>query len=193
MSETKSNWYGDDGFKAKLQEGIDWRGSTTIEIDGDEIDVTYRQLYDREEAQYREKIDLQPFQKAQKNLDEEERDRLQDLANVDDPTDAEREELENLQSQAGLSDGEMSSITEGESADALIEVAKCGIMPTPDDVDYAWEKPESWKIENYGKAPKQKGEMRKLIKDSMENLLEKSTDRAAILLGLRVYIDTLTN
>jgi hypothetical protein len=123
--------------RQKVQQGINWRGEITVNIDGEEHQLSVRQLTDPEMYTVMSRIDDSEFDDLADMLDDDDRwDEFTELSEKDSLTDEESARLEELQDE--LEDSDTLAFFDALSDETFEGIRMCGkhaVVPDDDDVN----------------------------------------------------------
>lgn len=129
-----------DIFKAKkkVQTGIGWRKTISVEAFDDELEIVIRQLTDPEMSEVfpRVKHLIEELQdKLSDEIGEEDAKRIQELRDKDDLTAEETQELEQLKELEEAGQDELLEVLDEKAMNGFQRAAELGVTYDSDDVD----------------------------------------------------------
>lgn len=176
--------------RAKTEQGAEWRGNINVSINGDQHDLTVRQLRDPEQWEVMAKVDTDELESLQSELPEEQMEEYRDLSEKDNLNDDEEERLEELQAEVEESDINLFDTLSFETYKGLKQAAKYGVEPDEEDVRTALTEHTDAIAENYGGTSHDEAEQ--YVNDNViEPMIENSTDFTSFAIGVKVLGETL--
>lgn len=182
-----------DLFEAreKTEKGASWRGSINVSIDGEQHDLTVRQLRDPEFWEVMSQVNTDELEELQADLPEEKMEEFRELQNKgDELTDDEADRLDELQREVEEEDINLFEVLSFETYRGLQTAAKYGVEPDEDDIQYAMTNHADEIESDYG------GLSRKNAVDYCNDhviapLIERSTDFTSFAMGVKCLGETL--
>lgn len=128
---------------AKAKESAEWRGETSVERNGEVLDVAYRQLFDQEQTRVKALIDITALAAVQEAIPDDLREELEELQEIpeDERTDEQEERFVEVVKEMNEYEKE-ADIDEEDFSKALRYAAKKGITPDKQDVEQAFSDPD---------------------------------------------------
>jgi hypothetical protein len=176
--------------RGKTEEGTDWRGSITIQMDGEEKELTIRQLNDTENWDVMEKIDKNELQNLDADVDEELVSELQELEEREDLSDEEQERKQELYKRVEEEDMNLFDTISKETFEGIKQAAKYGVEPDNKDVRDALTEHAGEIEEQYGGTAHE--DARQYVNDNVvKPMIEDSVDFTSFAIGIKVLNATL--
>lgn len=177
--------------RQKVEEGANWRGTITVNIDGEQKELQVRQLRDPEFWDVMSDVDTDELQELQSELPEEKMEEFRDLQQKDDLTEQEEERLDNLQAEVEEEeDLDLFDSLSKDTYDGLKQAAKYGIEPDAGDVRDALTKFTEEIHEEYGGTSED--EARQYVNDHVIGpMIERSTNFVSFAIGVKALGETL--
>lgn len=133
MTNTSSGWV---KARNKITDGTDWRGTATVPLGGDVVEIGHRLLTESEFFEVKQAIDVAELKELKDNETEDIDERLRELQSKDEDelTETEKSELRDLSEKMAVRQSEIEQKI-GEDVNAkLMWAGKRAIAPTEDDV-----------------------------------------------------------
>jgi len=176
--------------REKVEKGAEWRGSINVEIDGEVHNLTVRQLFDPEQWEVMQDIDLDEIEALRDELPEDKMEELDELQEKDRLSDEEEARLEALQAEIEDSDIDIFGVLSFDTYNGLKKAGKYGVEPDESDIQYALTNHTNEIEEMYGGMSHDDAE--KYVNDHViEPLIEKSTNFVSFAIGIEVIGETL--
>lgn len=176
--------------RQKVEEGAEWRGDITVVIDGDQRNLTVRQLRDPEFWEVMSQVDTDELESLQADLPEDKMEELRDLRESDDLDEDEEERLEELQDEIENQDINLFDKISRETYEGIKQAAKYGIEPDKSDVQRALGEFTEEIREKYGGSSSD--EAREYLNDHhIAPMMERSTDFVSFSVGVKVLTETI--
>jgi Tfp pilus assembly protein FimV len=177
---------------SKVQEGIDWRGTIIVEIDGEEHELTVRQLRDPEFREVMELIDEQELQELQGQLPEGAMEEYRELQNEDEEmTDEERERFEELRDELQGSTNSIFDVLSEDTFEGIRKCAKYAVVPDEEDVREAFVDRASEIESEYGVKVQEPEDVKPALEDDIDEMIENSTNLISFTIGIQALIETI--
>lgn len=180
-----------DLFKAreKVEQGDSWRGSVTVTIDDEQMDLTVRQLRDTEYWGTMGLIDRDELEDLQESLPQEKMESYRELRDADSLTEEEEAKLQRVQEDLESADVDLFDVISEETFEGIRKAAKCGIVPDEEDVRGAIVEHGDEIEEKYGRATSE--EARQFLNDIViPQTIDRSTGFASFSIGIKVVTET---
>lgn len=180
-----------DLFKArgKTEQGNEWRGSITVSMDGEEIELSVRQLVDTETWDVMGKIDKDELKALETDADTSKLQELRDLEQTDDLDDDAEQRLTELREEVE-DDVNLFEVLSKETFLGIKQAAKYGVEPDSEDVrDALAEHMEDIRSE-YGGTGHDEAEQ--YLNDHVVHpMIENSVDFTSFAIGIKVLDETM--
>jgi len=176
--------------RQKVEEGAEWRGDITVAIDGEQKNLTVRQLRDPEFWEVMSQVDTDELEELQADLPEDKMEELRELRDSDDLTDEEADRLEALQNEIEEEDSNLFEKISKETYDGIKQAAVYGVEPDGEDIQQALAEYTEQIREKYGGSSSD--EARQFINDHhISPMMERSTDFVSFSVGIKVLTETI--
>lgn len=176
--------------RQKVEEGAEWRGDITVAIDGEQKNLTVRQLRDPEFWEVMSQVDTDELEELQSELPEDKMEELRDLRESDDLSDEEADRLEELQNEIEQEDINLFERISKETYEGLKQAAVYGVEPDGEDIQQALTQFTEEIREKYGGSSSE--EARQYVNDHhIEPMMERSTDFVSFSVGIKVLTETI--
>jgi hypothetical protein len=177
--------------KSKIKEGADWRGSITVEIDGDEHELCVRQLVDPELEDVWGKIDRSELEELRERLPSEKMEEHRELVERDDCDESEEARKDELKAELEDETPDIFEILSGETFEGIRLAAKYGVEPDDDDRERVFrERPREIERE-YGVKVTTPEDVEPALQDEIEAMIESCTDFTSFEIGTKVLTETV--
>lgn len=194
------------GLASKTEEGADWRGTIEVEMGGEMLEVTIRQLFDPEERRFRSMVDSEKIAEMQEAIPDDLAEELQELRSMspDDRSDGEEERMVELNQEL------QSHLSDIEEPDGLYEAlryaAKKAVCPDDEDVRNALDDAEivKWAEDEYGVTVNTPEDLYDASKEGpgagnpgplkayvQERIIDQSTDGTSYEIGMQAMQESL--
>lgn len=176
--------------RQKTEEGAEWRGSINVAIDGDQHELTVRQLRDPEFWDVMSQVDTEELEALQSDLPEDKMEEYRDLQESDELSDDDEDRLEALQEEVEEEDINLFEKLSVETYKGLKQAAKYGVEPDESDVRMALTDHTDDIVDNYGSASNENA--RQYVNDTIvKPMIERSTNFTSFAIGVKALGETL--
>jgi len=176
--------------REKVEKNTDWRTEITVMMDGDEQELSIRQLVDPEFWEVMSDIDTDELQALQEELPSDKMDELRSLQEQDSLTDDERTRMENLQDEIEQEDVNLFDIISYDTYLGIQQAAIYGVEPDSEDVQYALRNFTDDIDEMYGATSMEQA--KEYINDHhVKPMIKNATDFLSFSIGVRVLTETI--
>lgn len=179
--------------REKTAQGKEWRGTINFVMDGDEMELTVRQLQDPEYFHVMSMIDMDEIRELQGDLPEEQMERYRELQSKEDLTEEEVEELTSLEEELGEATGNIFEVLSHDTFNAIVMCGKFAVEPDEDDLrellmDDEWVREKE--DEGYGpiKVPEDCYEP---FKDDIKGMIDSMTNFTSFAVGMQALMETV--
>jgi hypothetical protein len=181
-----------DLFKTrqKVEEQADWRGSINVEMDGEMMTLSVRQMFDPEFWEVMSLIDTDELEELQATLPEEKMEEYRDLRDKDDLDEAEEEKLANLQEELEDEQVQMFEVLSRDTFEGIRQAAKYGWVPDEEDCREALVEHADTIEEEYGRTTHEEA-AKWLQTHYIEPTIDRSTGFASFAIGIKVLTETM--
>lgn len=177
--------------KQKLKEGIEWRGTINVEIHGENVELTVRQLADPELEEVLGLIDRDELQELQEQYPEDVRDEMEELRGQEDLTADEEERLAELQEEMEEADVDIFDTLSQDTFEGVRRAAVYGVEPDMDDMREALRE-RAHEIEaEYGIKVTEPEDTKPALQDEWEELVRNATDFVSFEIGMECLMATV--
>lgn len=181
-----------DLFKTrqKTEEGAEWRGSITVSMDGEQMNLTVRQLRDPEFWEVMSLVDTDELQDLQAELPDDKMEEFKELRDKDDLSEAEEQKLESLQNELENADIDMFDIISTETFEGIRKAAKYGVEPDAEDKREALVEHGDEIEEEYGRTTDK--EAAKYVNDNIIHpMIDRMTGFTSFTIGIKCLTETI--
>lgn len=181
-----------DLFKTreKVEAGANWRGSINVVIDGEEMELSVRQLNDIEFYEVMNLVDTDEIEDLQDHLPKEKMEEISELQEKDSLDDAESERLDALQEELEDQDVNIFDVLSLDTFKGIRKAAKYGVEPDEADKRDALSEYGGEIKEQYGRATSENAG-KWLNAHMIEPMIEDATDFASFSIGVKVLTESL--
>lgn len=180
-------------LKKKTQEGKEWRGSITVEQDGEPMELQVRQLTSPELEEVLRLINRDELKELRELVPEDVRDEYQELQEAEELSDAEEARLSEIQEEMDETMGGR-TLFDVLSDDTFEGIRRCAIYAVePDEEDLQREFRENAGAieEEYGIPVRTPEDVYPAVKDQLEDMIRSSTDFLGFIIGIQALMETL--
>lgn len=176
----------------KTKEGKEWRGSITVEDDGDEMQMTVRQLTSPETEDVFRMIDRDELETLREELPSEKMERRNELAEIDEDerTDEEEDELDELRAELRGAHMKLFDILSAETFEGIRQAARYGVVPDEADMSEALRNRAHEIEEEYGTRVQTPEDTFDALKDDLRDAIDNSTRFVGFQMGMKVLRET---
>lgn len=176
----------------KTKEGKKWRGEITVEDDGDELELTVRNLTSPEIEDVFRLIDRDELEELRDKLPKEKMEERNEILEKDEDerTDAEEERLEELTDELQGAHMMMFDILSEETFDGIRLAGKLGAVPDEEDMQDALRNRAGQIEEETGQQVKYPEDTFDYLKDELIDAIENHTRFIGFQIGMRVLQKT---
>lgn len=186
----------------KVKEGAAWRSYITVDIDGEEYELCYRQLHDDEFASVVDIIGQETFQQKFEefgevadeevaDLSEEDLDRIEELQSKETLSNEERAELNEYAEQVDSMDS-MLGMMDPDLVEGMHYAGRCAIVPDDEDVDQVLAMTFDEQEELFGETAKTETQARELAQKRVDAIFADSTGFDAYLIGFEAFLESMS-
>lgn len=185
---------------SKVQQGLEWRGTVEVEMDGESLELQHRDLDTEEFSHTMDIIGEETFADLQERfgemdgdaeleLDESDLNRIDELQSKDELTDEEQAELAEYSDKVGGVDQIMAIVSTPSIVEGCRYAAKLAVVPDDDDIDHVMDMTLTEQEETFGETAKTRQQARKLAKERVKHIVDNARPRQGftdIVIGLNV-------
>lgn len=175
----------------KVEEGAQWRDDVTVNIDGEQMELTVRQLFDPEFWDVLSDIDLDELDELDGTLPEDEMEEFTDLRDKDDLDEEEKERLEELQTKLEAEGMEMFDVLSDETFNGIRQAGIYGWVPDESDVREAMIEHGDKLEEEYGEDYDSDDARDWITEQVIKPTMERATGFASFAIGIKVFTATM--
>ena len=177
--------------KQKIKKGADWRGTVTLDIDGDTVELCVRQLRDVELEEVMGLIDRDELENLRDEYPDEVRDELDELRSQDDLSEEEEERLSELQEQMEDVDVDVFSVLSDSTFEGVRKAAMYGVEPDEDDMATAMRERAHEIEKERGIQVQTPEDTHDALKEEWQDILYQATDFVSFEAGMEVLMATV--
>lgn len=189
MSDYQGSWI---TARRKINEGTDWRGTANVSIDGQTHEIGFRLLNESEYLDVKRVVPLSELKDYQDENESDAEERLRELAGKDELTEAEEEELEDLQGEVASMQDQIEDALGTEAFNKILWAGKQTVMPTEDDIRDVLDMPPTQQREILPHVPDYLDEetVEELLKQDMEEQIENQPYLIKFTIGMQAFLET---
>lgn len=178
-------------LRQKVEEGAQWRGSITVAMDGEQKELTARQLRDPEFWEVMSLVDTDEIEELQDQLPEEKMEELTNLRDKEGELDEDEESrLEALQEEIEEEDVDLFGILSSDTFQGIQQAAKYGVEPDQQDIQRVLTQHGGEIKEQYGVADEDSA--RKWANQHViEPMIDRSTGFTSFTIGIKVLTESI--
>lgn len=177
--------------KQKTKEGAEWRGTIQVSIDGEDLELTVRQLTDTEFHEVMELIDRDELQELRASLPEDEMEEYSELQKKDDLTEDEADRLNELKEKLEEESGDVFDIISGETFEGIQRCAKYAVEPDESDMREAFMDRAPEIEAEYGVKVEQPEDVKPALQDDIEYMIDNATNLTSFTIGIQALVQTV--
>lgn len=176
--------------RQKTEEGAEWRGNINISVDGEQRELTVRQLRDPEFWDVMSQIDTDELERLQSDLPEDKMEEFRELQNADSLNESEQERLTELQANMEEQDINLFDELSYETYEGIKTAAKYGVEPDESDVQKLLTESTDEIEDKYG-GTRHEDAVKYANDHIIEPMVERSTNFTSFAIGIKVLGETL--
>lgn len=181
-----------DKLRKKVAEGRDWRGTIRVNIDGDELELTVRQLRDPEYYDVLSSIDRDELQELRDAYPQDVLEEYRELQNSEeDLTDEEQERFEELRDTLEEESPDFTNVLSQSTFDGIRQCAKYAVEPDDEDLASAFQSRAAEIEREYNTKVQTPEDVRPALQDELEELIDDATDFASFTIGMQALVQTV--
>lgn len=177
--------------RQKVEEGANWRGTIRVELDGEEHELTIRQLRDPEFQEVMSLIDREELQELQSDMGDSDLEEYRELQQKEDLDDEERERLEELRGSLQESTGNIFDVLSDDTFDGIRRCAKYCVEPDEEDLREAFVDRAADIEAEYGVKVQTPEDVKPAIQDDIEDMIDRSTNLASFTIGIQALVESI--
>lgn len=177
--------------RKKTEEGVNWRGTIHVSIDGEEVPLTVRQLVDPEYHEVMSMIDKDELQELREQMPQDVLDEYRELQNQEELDEEESERLEELQAELEDQDVDFFEILSDETFEGIRQCAKYCVEPDEEDLREAFASRAPEIEAEYGVKVETPSDIEPALQDEIEFMIDKSTDFVSFAIGIQCLVETV--
>lgn len=180
-------------LKGKTQEGRDWRGSITVEKDGESLELTVRQLRSPEMEEVMRLVDRDELKELRELVPEEIRDEYQALQQQEELSEEDEARLAELQEEMQEATGgrTMFDVLSEETFEGIRRAAIYAVEPDREDLQREFRENAARIEEEYGIPVREPDDVYEAVKDDLEDMIRGSTDFLGFTIGVQALTATV--
>lgn len=177
--------------RQKVTEGAEWRGQIRVNIDGEEHELTVRQLKDPEFFEVMSLIDREELQELRNSLPEEEMDEYQELQAADELDDEQRERFNELEAKLEAQSADLFDVLSEETFDGIRTCAKYAVEPDEEDRREAFMDRAPDIESEYGVKVSTPEDVEPALQDDIEAMIDNATNFTSFTIGIQSLVQSV--
>jgi len=177
--------------RQKVDEGANWRGEIRVNIQGEEHELTIRQLKDPEFFEVMSMIDRDELQELRAELPDEEMEEYRDLQGREELDEDERERFEELESKLEEETSSMFEVLSQSTFEGIRKCAKYAVEPDEEDVRMAFAERAPQIESEYGIKVKQPEDVEPALQDDIEAMIDDATNFTSFAIGIQSLVQSI--
>lgn len=180
-------------LKQKSQEGIEWRGTISVEYDGEMMELQVRQLSGPEFEEVMRLVDREELKALRDLVPSDIREEYNELQERDDLTDEESARLSALQEEMEEAMGgkTLFDILSTETFEGIRKCAIYCVEPDREDLEYYFKNEASQIEQEYGIKVRYPEDTYQAAKDDLEYMVRNAPDFIGFTIGLQALMETV--
>lgn len=176
--------------KQKLQQGSEWRGTITVSINGEDVELSVRQLPDPKMEEVMDLLDFDEIRDLQDEYPEDVRDELAELREKDSLTEEEQERRSELQAAMEAVDVDVFEYLSQDTFEAVRRAAIYGVEPDREDMEHAMRERAHEIEREYGVQVNVPEDTYEALTDEWEERVRNATNFVSFEIGMKVLKET---
>lgn len=177
--------------RQKINEGKDYTEKTPVPFGDETIEITHRLLTESELMAVQSNIDQEALLEHRTDGESDAEQRLRELQNKDELTDAEERELQEVGDEVQRQKAGIMNSLGKETYDAFMEAGKKALTPSEEDIDDAYALSPDEQENLFGKVLTHRNEARDLLKSDMRNSVEDQPYPIKYIIGQAAYGESM--
>ena len=176
--------------KQKAKEGIEWRGTIRVTIDGEEHELSVRQLRDPELTEVMDLIDREELQDLRGQLPEDDMEEYRELQDSDELDEEEEERLAELEETLEEESGNVFDVLSKQTLEGLRLAAKYAVEPDEEDMQEAFMNRAAEIEKEYGVKVQEPEDVKPALQDDIEYMIDNATGFMSFTIGIQCLVET---
>lgn len=179
-------------IEQKTVQGVEWRGTISVVIDGEDAELSVRQLVEPEFREVMSYIDTDELKNLRGNIDDDMWDEYQELQQTEERTEEQNDRLAEITEELESDTGNIFDTLSDETFKGLSLAAKYGVEPDDADLAERFRDPEYVaRVEKeYGIDVRTPDDLYKPLKDDIAWVFDNNTDFLSFTVGIQVLLET---
>lgn len=178
--------------KQKLREGEEWRGNIRVSIEGEEYDLTVRQLFDPEFEEVMDMVDRDELGQLREELPQDVLDDYHELRDKEEElTEEEEERMAELQDKLEEESPDIFDILSTSTFEGIRLAAKYAVVPDEEDLRQAFTERASEIEAEYGEKVQVPEDVFDPLKEEMQERIDRATNFASVAMGMQSLMVTV--
>lgn len=175
----------------KVKEGINWRGTIRVEIEGEEHELTVRQLRDGEFREVMSMIDQDELDELRSELPEDEMEEYRDLQTKEDLDEEEQERLDEIRAELEESTTDMFDVLSESTFEGIRKAGKYAVEPDEEDMQAAFRERAAEIEREYGVKVQTPEDVEPALQDDIEQMIEDATGLVSFTIGMQALVESV--
>lgn len=178
--------------REKVEEGINWRGEIRVHVDGEERELTVRQLRDPEFFEVMKLIDREELQSLQGDMPEAEMEEYKELQREDELDEDQRERFEELEEELEAKTADVFDKVSEDTFNGIRRCAKYAVEPSEEDKREAFMDRAAQIESEYGIKVETPEDVEPAIQDDIEYVIDNATNFTSFTIGIQALVETVS-
>lgn len=182
--------------KEKISDALSWRGDVNVNLGGETVTFKHRLLNETELLEVKRSLNMSELDEADNAGQTDAQERLLELQQKEDLSDAEEAELEDLSGQVAQQTDQIERALGEDGYDILMEMGRRTIEPSDDYVDYVYELPPQDMKSELGMQtlpnPVTKGAVSERLSEQMVDVIDEQPYPIKLNIGMQAFSETLS-
>lgn len=178
-------------LKQKTKEGKEWRGTIRVTIDGDEKELTIRQLVDPELEEVMGLIDREELQALREDMPQDLMEEYKELQREEELGDEEQARFEELEETLQEQSPNIFDVLSSDTFEGIRQCAKYAVEPDEEDLQEAFMSRASEIEMEYGVKVQEPEDVKPALQDDIEFMIENSTNFTSFTIGIQALVETV--
>lgn len=177
--------------RQKVQEGADWRGTIRVSIQGEEHELTVRQLTDDEFWEVMSLISREEIQALRDELPADLLEEYQELQRAEDLDEEGQERIEEVREELNEEAPDITDVLSTETFHGIQRCAKKAVVPDEEDLRMAFAERAPEIESEYGVTVKTPEDVRPALQDEIETMIDNATNFTSFTIGMQALFQTV--
>jgi hypothetical protein len=175
----------------KVVEGTEWRGTITVEVDDEEVELKVRQLNDGEFREVMSLIDRDELEELRSDIEDEKMERYRELTEMEELDEDESDELSELQAELNEATGNLFDALGEDTFNGIQKCAKYCVVPDEEDLMEVFENEAHTVEKEYGIKVEKPEDVEPFVEDKIGEWVENATNMVSFRIGMKALVETV--